>query len=55
MNSQGIGQIISVKKFNSTFTLAGGLNLPKIIDCIGSDGKLYKQLVKGIQVQTPTK
>jgi len=40
-------QIISVKKFSTKFMLAGGLNLPKIIECIGSDGKSYKQLVKG--------
>lgn len=36
-----------VSKFSETFSLAGGLNLPKIVDCIGSNGKYYKQLVKG--------
>ncbi|KAL6075751.1 non-specific serine/threonine protein kinase [Balamuthia mandrillaris] len=36
-----------VRKFVPTFTLAGGLNLPKIVECIGSDGYFYKQLVKG--------
>lgn len=25
----------------------GGVNLPKLVECIGSDGKSYKQLVKG--------
>jgi ataxia telangiectasia mutated family protein len=29
------------------FSLAGGINLPKIINVRGSDGRLYKQLVKG--------
>jgi ataxia telangiectasia mutated family protein len=38
--------IISIAKFESTFSLAGGINLPKIITCLGSDGVLRKQLVK---------
>ncbi|ORY81681.1 kinase-like protein, partial [Neocallimastix californiae] len=25
----------------------GGINLPKVIECLGSDGQIYKQLVKG--------
>ena len=25
----------------------GGINQPKLVRCIGSDGKTYKQLVKG--------
>ena len=33
--------------FEKTFKLVGGLNLPKVIDCLGSDGKKYRQLVKG--------
>ncbi|XP_029658408.2 serine-protein kinase ATM isoform X1 [Octopus sinensis] len=33
--------------FDNTFKLAGGINLPKIIQCRGSNGKSYKQLVKG--------
>lgn len=28
------------------YHLAGGINLPKIIDCVGSDGKSRRQLVK---------
>ena len=32
--------------FLPTFTLAGGINLPKIITCIGSDGEQRRQLVK---------
>ncbi|XP_059502620.1 serine-protein kinase ATM isoform X2 [Stegostoma tigrinum] len=39
--------MITVKSFRSQFRLAGGVNLPKIIDCIGSDGKERRQLVKG--------
>eukprot|EP01064_Diplonema_japonicum_P024245 TRINITY_DN3476_c2_g1_i2.p1 TRINITY_DN3476_c2_g1~~TRINITY_DN3476_c2_g1_i2.p1 ORF type:complete len:2821 (+),score=710.18 TRINITY_DN3476_c2_g1_i2:67-8529(+) len=38
-----------VKEFEPCFTTAGGINLPKIIRCLGSDGKWYKQLVKGGQ------
>ncbi|XP_064597040.1 serine-protein kinase ATM-like [Liolophura sinensis] len=33
--------------FQPTFKLAGGVNLPKIITCICSDGTWSKQLVKG--------
>jgi len=29
------------------FSTAGGVNLPKIVMCYGSDGKTYQQLVKG--------
>ncbi|XP_051881914.1 serine-protein kinase ATM isoform X5 [Pristis pectinata] len=39
--------LITVKSFKSQFRLAGGVNLPKIIDCVGSDGKERRQLVKG--------
>lgn len=28
------------------YHLAGGVNLPKIIDCVGSDGRSRRQLVK---------
>ncbi|XP_069747371.1 serine-protein kinase ATM isoform X3 [Narcine bancroftii] len=40
--------LITVKSFKSQFRLAGGVNLPKIIDCVGSDGKERRQLVKVI-------
>ena len=36
-----------IKEFDSHFTTAGGINLPKIIRCLGTDGKWHKQLVKG--------
>lgn len=38
--------LVTIKSFKPEFHLAGGLNLPKIIDCIGSDGKERRQLVK---------
>ena len=31
----------------ATIDTAGGINLPKIVECIGSDGSVSKQLVKG--------
>lgn len=37
----------SVDKFEKTIRFAGGINLPKIINCCGSNGQPYKQLVKG--------
>jgi len=39
--------IVYTLRFDTHFALAGGVNLPKIITCIGSDGKKRKQLVKG--------
>ena len=36
-----------IHSFESEFTLVGGVNMPKIVVCIGSDGVRYKQLVKG--------
>lgn len=38
--------LVSVKSFVPQYHLAGGVNLPKIIDCMGSDGKSRRQLVK---------
>ena len=37
---------MTIQSFKAEFHLAGGLNLPKIIDCLGSDGKERRQLVK---------
>ena len=34
-----------ILRFEATFSTAGGVNLPKITVCIGSDGLKYKQLV----------
>ncbi|KAL5010879.1 hypothetical protein ScPMuIL_013184 [Solemya velum] len=39
--------ILYITGFQSTFQLAGGINLPKIITCLGSDGVARRQLVKG--------
>ncbi|KAL0953735.1 hypothetical protein HGRIS_004926 [Hohenbuehelia grisea] len=36
-----------VERFGGQFRTAGGINLPKITWCYGSDGKEYKQLYKG--------
>jgi ataxia telangiectasia mutated family protein len=33
-----------IDHFEKTYQTAGGVNLPKIIHCLGSDGKKYKQL-----------
>ncbi|XP_045153674.1 serine-protein kinase ATM [Echinops telfairi] len=39
--------LVTIQSFRAEFRLAGGINLPKIIDCVGSDGKERRQLVKG--------
>lgn len=39
--------IVTIKSFLPQYHLAGGVNLPKIIDCVGSDGRSRRQLVKG--------
>ncbi|XP_035241866.1 serine-protein kinase ATM [Anguilla anguilla] len=39
--------LVTIESFRPHYHLAGGLNLPKIIDCVGSDGKARRQLVKG--------
>jgi len=38
---------VGIKQFGQGFKTAGGINLPKILTCTGSDGHDYKQLVKG--------
>ena len=37
---------VCIKQFDPHFKLAGGVNLPKIVTCVGSDGKRRRQLVK---------
>lgn len=37
--------IVRVQRYGTRFSTAGGINLPKINDCIGDDGERYKQLV----------
>ncbi|KAJ8331563.1 Serine/threonine-protein kinase tel1 [Batrachochytrium dendrobatidis] len=39
--------IVHVFKFEKSYTLPGGINAPKVIKCIGNNGKEYQQLVKG--------
>ncbi|CAE6507071.1 unnamed protein product [Rhizoctonia solani] len=39
--------IVRLSRYGSRFLTAGGINLPKINDCIGEDGERYKQLFKG--------
>ncbi|KAF8630142.1 hypothetical protein AX15_003095 [Amanita polypyramis BW_CC] len=36
-----------IQRYDTTFSTAGGLNVPKISLCYGSDGQKYKQLFKG--------
>ncbi|KAJ7442296.1 hypothetical protein FB451DRAFT_1440423 [Mycena latifolia] len=38
---------VFIDKFESTFETAGGVNLPKICKCVGTDGARYRQLFKG--------
>ncbi|KAH7327711.1 hypothetical protein B0J17DRAFT_620413 [Rhizoctonia solani] len=39
--------IVRLARYGSRFSTAGGINLPKINDCLGDDGERYKQLFKG--------
>jgi ataxia telangiectasia mutated family protein len=40
--------LVRVSKFLPTFSITeNGISRPKIVDCIGSDGQAYRQLVKG--------
>ncbi|KAJ3865158.1 hypothetical protein EV359DRAFT_80764 [Lentinula novae-zelandiae] len=43
------GNCVCVDKYAGEFDTAGGINLPKIIFCHGTDGKKFKQLFKGDQ------
>ncbi|PPQ98246.1 hypothetical protein CVT26_003417 [Gymnopilus dilepis] len=36
-----------IQRYDPSFNTAGGVNMPKITICIGSDGQQYKQLFKG--------
>lgn len=43
---------IWINRYETTFVTAGGVNLPKITACLGSDGVKYKQLVRpSVRVQ----
>ena len=39
--------IVYVEGFDSDYKLPGGINVPKVVECRGSDGNKYRQLVKG--------
>lgn len=39
--------IVGINKWKSTFSVANGINAPKRIECIGSNGQQYSQLLKG--------
>ncbi|KAG9022569.1 Serine/threonine-protein kinase tel1, partial [Tulasnella sp. UAMH 9824] len=39
--------IVTIQSYITSFTTAGGINLPKITRCVGSDGTVRKQLFKG--------
>ncbi|KAJ1651549.1 Serine/threonine-protein kinase tel1 [Dispira simplex] len=41
------GSFPTIQQFDKQYRTAGGINLPKIIKCYGSDGRTYRQLVKG--------
>lgn len=41
------GEIVTVAGFGDGFRVVGGINLPKIIECVGNDGRVYRQLCKG--------
>lgn len=41
------GKIVGIRKWKSTFSQPGGINAPKRIECIGSNGQQYSQLLKG--------
>lgn len=40
-------KLVYIVKFEGKFRVANGVNAPKIVQCLGSDGVLRKQLVKG--------
>ncbi|GAA48414.1 ataxia telangiectasia mutated family protein [Clonorchis sinensis] len=39
--------VVCISGFAPTFRLAGGINMPKIVTCWGTDGRSRRQLVKG--------
>lgn len=45
--SGNYGDIVGVSEYSKELMLPGGINAPKRIACIGTDGKKYLQLLKG--------
>jgi hypothetical protein len=42
-----LNSFVGVSEFSTEFSMVGGINAPKKIKCLGSDGKWRPQLVKG--------
>lgn len=40
-------KIVSIHKWKSSYSTVGGINAPKRMECIGSNGRRYSQLLKG--------
>ncbi|EMD39153.1 hypothetical protein CERSUDRAFT_93196 [Gelatoporia subvermispora B] len=40
-------EFVTIASFESTYAVLGGVNVPKVTFCVGSNGKRYKQLYKG--------
>eukprot|EP00043_Microstomoeca_roanoka_P019528 m.221775 g.221775 ORF g.221775 m.221775 type:complete len:3224 (+) comp17013_c0_seq1:75-9746(+) len=40
-------QVVRIEGWADAFTFAGGINLPRILNCRGSDGRWYKEVIKG--------
>ena len=46
--SNDYSDVVTVVKFHKSFSITdSGISRPKIVDCVGSDGNVYRQLVKG--------
>lgn len=43
-------KMVCIARYMPKFKTLGGLNLPKVSDCVGTDGKVYKQLVSPLFV-----
>jgi ataxia telangiectasia mutated family protein len=41
---------VGIEKFKLEFETVGGINAPKKIHCLGTDGKLRPQLLKGLTI-----
>ena len=48
VGKQAGGAVPTIKSFSLTYDLVGGINRPKRIQCFGSDGRRYDQLLKGV-------
>ncbi|KAI5453722.1 Serine/threonine-protein kinase tel1, variant 2 [Naganishia albida] len=40
-------EVAFIQSYERTFTLAGGIHKPKIMNCLGHDGRRFRQLFKG--------